>query len=218
MQPVGLLRNWFELNLPRRFRRHGLYGYWTFEIHDKDGVLVSTRKIPCHSYVKNMMIFLYNCMYTPGGVGMTDASGNGQTLCPEGGNGSNNPEYILAAQAGSGNASYGIVVGTGTTAVASNQTALVTKIATGTSSGQLSYGSMSFGTIQTTGTASKFTMARMFTNSSGASITMSEIALYVLCDNTSSAACYFMILRDLITETINNNASLTATLTLQYSC
>lgn len=72
----------------------------------------------------------------------------------------------------------GIVVGTGTTAIATTDTALVTKITTGNGAGQLRYLAQSYQTLSVGSTTVTLTFTRTFINNSGGSITVNEIGVY----------------------------------------
>jgi len=96
----------------------------------------------------------------------------------------------------SGDASYGIQVGTGTAANSTSTYALAAQIANGTASGQLSYGSHTY-SWATGGTST--IVARAFSNSSGASITVSEVGLVW----KSGAGPYlFMMIRDVLSSSV----------------
>jgi len=102
----------------------------------------------------------------------------------------NNMHYMSAAAADL----FGLVVGTGTNAVAPGDYALQAKIAHGTGVGQLSYGADTVPTVPTTdGSVRYFEHQRIFTNSSGADITVYEFGAIA---RTYSIAQYFLMCRD----------------------
>jgi len=103
----------------------------------------------------------------------------------------------FGADAGVGAVTHGIIVGTGSTAPTINDYVMETPIAHGTGAGQLSYGAVTWGTPAYDATTSQFTITRNFANSSGGTITINEIGLYVTAWDT--AVKYFMVLRDKIT-------------------
>jgi len=94
----------------------------------------------------------------------------------------------------SGDASYGIQVGTGTAANSTSTYALAAQIANGTGSGQLSYGGHSYG--WSAGLTST-NVSRLFSNSSGASITVSEVGLVWKSNGYS-----FIMIRDVLSSSI----------------
>lgn len=108
------------------------------------------------------------------------------------------------------NTNYGLLVGTGITAESINDTALVTKIAHGTSAGQIQYGTMTFGAPSTTATTTTFRFTRVFTNGSGGAIGVEEFGL---AGENSNLTNRFLLLRDITgTITVNNGQALTLNL------
>lgn len=116
--------------------------------------------------------------------------------------------------AGSGNNLYGLVVGTGSTAHAWSNFDLGARIAHGTGSGQLSYGATSFNAPQTSGNERFFEVVRIFTNLSGAAITVNEIGMIIF-----NGANYFLACRDVIGGgiAIPNGQALTLTYKLKIT-
>jgi len=109
-------------------------------------------------------------------------------------------------------ATHGILVGTGTTAVALEDYNLETQIAHGISSGQLEHGAMTDDvTLSTSGGERFFRGYRTFTNNSGDSITIEEVAVVI-----NTAGNYKM----LIDRTLKNFAvadTASATVTYRWS-
>jgi hypothetical protein len=116
--------------------------------------------------------------------------------------------YMAAA----GVDAHGLVVGTGTNAVAPGDYNLQTKIAHGTGAGQLSYGADSLSALPTTdGNTRYFEHQRIFTNNSGADITVYEFGAIAKAYSTTQ---YFLMCRD-----VNASGVLvqnTKALTLKY--
>jgi hypothetical protein len=79
--------------------------------------------------------------------------------------------------AAAGDASFGVQVGTGTNPVSISDYKLQTPISHGTGSGQLQYGAVSVGAVAVIPPSAEFTIARTFTNLSGADITVKEVGL-----------------------------------------
>lgn len=105
-----------------------------------------------------------------------------------------------SALGSAGNQNAGIVVGTGSTAVAIGDYQLDTAIAHGTGAGQLSHGTTTVTVTPTTdGGKRYFRISRAFTNSSGGDITINEIGLVV---NYSSYI--YLLEHSLSTYTITN--------------
>jgi hypothetical protein len=84
--------------------------------------------------------------------------------------------------AAAGDASFGVQVGTGTNAVSISDYKLQTPISHGTGSGQLQYGAVSVGAVAVIPPSAEFTIARTFTNLSGADITVKEVGLIAKYD------------------------------------
>ena len=112
------------------------------------------------------------------------------------------------ANAGSGIDTFGPVVGTGTTDPAWGDYNLGTKIAHGTGTGQLSYGAVTFNAPVTDGNDRYFEVIRVFTNLSGASITVYEFG--IIC---YTGSYYFLVCRDVNASGIEipNGQALTLT-------
>jgi hypothetical protein len=103
----------------------------------------------------------------------------------------------------------GVVVGTGNTAVTINDHALQTQIAHGSGAGQLVHGAVQFDGIVTTGLTAYVDAKRTFTNSSGGSITINEIAVYarnrITPSNTDDPFCILRIVLN-IPQTVLNGS------------
>ena len=91
----------------------------------------------------------------------------------------------------------GIVIGTGTTAVAPTDYQLATLIADGTSSGTLEYFSSSGTNLTISAPTGSFDLERLFRNSSGGTITINEVGVYAAA-HPSSEVRGFCIIRDLV--------------------
>ena len=93
----------------------------------------------------------------------------------------------------------GIVVGTGTTAVAPTDFQLATQITDGTSSGTLEHFPSSGTNFSTSGSTASFDLERLFRNSSSGSITITEVGVYSgWSQSASDDMNHFCILRDLV--------------------
>jgi hypothetical protein len=174
---------------------------------DKNGKITHRKTIEAHSYVLAMIDGLYVCMAQATQY-MNNTAGSSKGVVA--GNYQQFP-----ANAGSGDNTFGIVVGTGTAAVTISDYHLQTIIANGTGSGQLQYGSVSFASPSTTGTTRQFTISRTFTNGSGASITVNEVALYVKFEVSGPTVDYFCVERSLLTFTITSGSSETVIYTIK---
>jgi hypothetical protein len=188
-----------------------------YEVRDKDGKLQSKGKLPAKSWVGNIIGLLSSLIYggtcpTSGSVGypytsradMTETGGTSQGITIWG-NG-----VVVGGNAGIGVDSYGILIGSSDTPVAIGQYNLVSKIAHGTGSGQMSYGTSTVEAL-TKDTTWQFRVVRTFTNNSGATITVREIGLFIQVTNPTRQV---MLVRDVPTSPINVPAG--STLTLRY--
>jgi len=174
-------------------------------IRDQNGkVLQRIRKRKCKSYVRAVIDWMRVC-FSAASTAMVDTGGTPRTT---------SLIERFRADAGAAITTHGIRVGTGTTAVAIGDFALVTSIAEGIGAGQLSHGATSVGTPSTIGSSRQFTIARTFTNNSGASITVNEVGL--IC-NDITGLWFFLVERSLLTFAIANGSSATVTYTISVS-
>lgn len=127
-----------------------------------------------------------------------DTSGANKTLAAPADSASQLFQIISAA----GSDAKGIVVGTGTAAVDISDYALGTLIAHGGGATQLNYGEFAyatqFGALVTGATSSSFTFSRAFSNTSGATITITEVGVYCLDVDLVPALFYSALVRDLV--------------------
>jgi hypothetical protein len=171
------------------------------------GRLLSKKRIKCHSYVGNFIGLLYVGMAQTT-LNIPDTGNVLRTITPT--------QYNYRAVATAGDATFGVVVGTGTQANDVGAYALQTPIANGTGAGQLQYGAVSVTSPTTVGQKRQMTIARVFTNNSGASITVNEVGL-VIYGNNGSTNYDFLVERTLNTNTIANGASATWTYTISIT-
>jgi hypothetical protein len=188
-------------------------------VKDKDGKVIEHRKNRSKSLVKNFLMLLNagykvstSSVVDTGGITRSASAkysvsyhvslgaGYTRTLSGPGG---------WAASAAEGDATFGIIVGTGTTPVSVTDYKLASKIAHGNGAGQLYHYStvISDPTINGLGVEQKFT--RLFINNSGDPITINEIGFVV---KTSVDLFLTMIIRDIITSPViiphNNSCSI----------
>ena len=120
----------------------------------------------------------------------------------------------FAVFAGDNDSGYGILVGTGTTAVTNIDYKMETKIAHGVGAGQLDYGAHSRTAAQVVGANVDLIISRTFYNGSGNSITVNEIGIQCQTVGPAGGAYSFLLARDIITPVAVANAQ---TLTVQYT-
>jgi hypothetical protein len=109
----------------------------------------------------------------------------------------------------------GIVVGTSTSPVSANQTALVSPIANGTNLGQLQYGACTISAPQQSGNQVLIAIRRDFTNASGQPININEVGIYAgVTDNNFVPIYIKAILRDVLSTAVS--VGVNATQTIEY--
>jgi len=117
--------------------------------------------------------------------------------------------------------SVGIITGTGTNAITVDDYVLQTPIIHGTSAGRLEYLSCAVTNLIVTGTTYSFDLQRIFKNSSGNTINISELGIYSVCYSytTNYFSDVFMIVRDLVspTQAITDGTYMKVTYTFQIT-
>ena len=185
-----------------KMRGHTLKVYCLVEVKDK-GKVIYSKQFESHSFVAQWLQLLYG-MFGENNLSILGNSFPAQL-------GSSNPFELNAS---SGNQSFGIQVGSGTTK-SINDTALDSLIANGNSAGQLSYGSMSFTSpaINTSTNQGNISISRSFTNNSGSSVTVSEIGVIVNTYASNRNTYSIFIIHDILSSpiTLANGQVLTVT-------
>lgn len=143
-----------------------------------DGLVADPSKLTqeweCHSWVVQ---YLQALKYIFSQVAVTSQiKDTGGTLRTTSFTNANLLGWITQGVSGAG---YGPVVGTGVGVESSQDYCLGARILHGTGAGQLSHGATSLTESVVSGTTSYFKVARIFTNSSGGSITINEVGLYI---------------------------------------
>lgn len=163
-------------------------------IYDRKGRFLREIVQPAHSYVvawPSILNFQWNNSVD---TTATDTGGTLRTL--------NGTGFILANGAAAAT-TKGIVLGTGTNAVAMTDTALQTQIAEGTGAGQLSHGAVQFYPVDSAGANPRYVnISRGFQNNSGASISPTEVGLYVTHTTTTGSPASFCVCRDLLSFSV----------------
>jgi len=173
--------------------------YYSYQVRGADGTIkVPFRRRTAHSFVIAYARFLYLKMVGAVGQSITDTGSVSRTVE------SNTPIDTNNAAA---SATHGLVVGTGTNAVALADVALQTIIAHGTSAGQLQYGASVVNAPSSDSTSTTLILTRDFSNASGGSITVREIGIYSQMQGT--ATWNFCIARDTVTIVLSNGDVLT---------
>jgi hypothetical protein len=179
-------------------------GFIDWELRDPKGRIVKRGRQPMKSWVKAWLQLLY-AYFSQTSTTIIDTSGSSRST-------SGGSWIIVNAPAG--NTAYGIVVGSSDTPVSRDDYKLASQILHGTGLGQLMYGAMSFDAPAAYGTGYLFRAIRVFTNDSGADVTVKEIGIYIYL----AAGYYFCIIRDVLTTpvTIPNGYSWTVRYNLYF--
>ena len=188
-----------------------LRSYFQFLAYDNNqSYLRRCNKRHSRSFVQGFLKLHY-AWTTVGNISVTDVEGAGQTA-----SGSAGGLVMHATSPGRGaspiaytpgfdrsdadwlSVDAGIVVGTGTTAVAPTDYQLATRIADGTSSGKLEYFPCGGTNPTTSGTAGSFTLERLFRNSSSGTITINEVGVYSIERSSGNVGFPVCMIRDIV--------------------
>lgn len=168
------------------------------EIRDQSGKLLCVLKWNGESYVIAFLDIL-SSHFANAARTITDTGGTARSVTTG----------ALDFRGPVNDSTQGIVVGTGTNAVAIGDTKLQTQITHGAGAGQLSHGLQSFVAPSTTGSTRSYTTKRLFTNNSGGTITVQESGIY-----STTSSFRFCVIRDLTGAVAILN---TQVLTLEYT-
>jgi hypothetical protein len=170
-----------------------------FTIYDSDGKIVKEWEEPSKSLTFYYAVFIYN-LWSQGNYTMIDTSGN--SITPNMGS-----PGIASINAGSGIATYGIVVGSGNTSnvsVKSTIVSLIAPIPNGSSAGQLTYQATSFTNPTVSQNTSSFTLSRNFINLSGNLVSISEVGVIAYVSGFGIAnPDYFLFAYDIPSSAIS---------------
>ena len=161
------------------------------------GAQIVIKRKHCHTFVRQFLRLLAMQMSQAGDT-ITMITGLGAAVSPA----ATTPRINGAV----GSISTGTVVGTGSNPVLISDYSLQTIINNGVGAGQLQYAIQTFLAQYEIGASRYFPTERVFTNASGASITVNEIGLY---STPAGAAPTFMLSRDLLSFAIPNGQTRT---------
>jgi hypothetical protein len=190
------------------------------EVRDKNGKLISRQHGKSHSWLKQfiqMMMAEWQFAYggtNPTAVSIIDETGAARNMPPI---------YSLAFQycawainAPAGSSEYGVKVGGGDTPNSLTTYALASPISHGTGSGQLVYGAHTIeSVINPSGNDLTFRTTRVFTNTSGASVTVKEIGITTKRTDQTNTVRTFLFVRDVLPSPTSVPDG--ATLTIRYT-
>lgn len=164
-------------------------------VWDATGKLVYQKREPSRSPVKQFLQTLLSLMKGTDMAGVQDTGNTTRTL--------DESEFATCLDCGAplNNDDYGIVVGTGSTAVDITDYALETQVVDGSAAGQMVYNAMVLDAAVTVADPNcTFELYRNFNNNSGGSITIRETGIYVLTKYTTNQIGYFCIVHDIPTQ------------------
>ena len=177
--------------------------YYSYQVRGADGqIKVPFRRRTCHSFVIAYITFLYINIIGAASQSLTDTGGTPRTVDVD-------PTDDLDIDVAAATTTHGLVVGTGTTAEAFTQTALTTLIAHGTGAGQLTYGASVVNLPSSDSTSTTLQLTRTFSNASGGTVTVQEIAIYAQREDSAGTDRNFCLARDLATIALSNGDQLT---------
>ena len=192
--------------------------FYELEVRDKEGRIISSRREKSRSLLRNFAL-LVRTLLAGNIAGVITGSNfdvkvsvtkrDGSTFSfPSlmySGEAENAPAAMEAA-AMERNDNYGVIVGAGTAAVTKHDYDLASQYKDGIEANQLLHGKTTVEDVDGTEAESVWRVIRTFTNESGATITVREIGLAVLCQGN-----YVLIARDVLStpEDIPAAASLT---------
>ena len=206
----------------------------TVTVKDKDGKIIKQHKQRSHSFVSNFLALIAQAMLNQYNnvsnfYGYKGAGGNVQFVSTDSTPGLTTIENFMTMLDSANDSSYGIVVGTGTSPPTPNDYTMENEISNGTGTGQLVYGSHSVsppgGTTSSptlltpSGNVTSFTVSRTFQNQSGASITVSEVGIFIKQYAQGGNIITVLITHDLLSSaiTIPNGGVMAITYTISVT-
>jgi hypothetical protein len=182
-------------------------------VRNREGEVTRRQEMLSESFVKQFLQLLWvSCVRVSSGYRIKDYRVKDV-------DGNLDPVQVASASfqanAGPNVDTYGILVGTGTTAPTIDDYQMETKIPHGTGAGQLQYSAVAFGAPTSDGTVSHFTITRDFSNASGGPITVREVGLVVYFQRMGSGSGYYLTIRDAVNITIPDGETLTVNYRLQ---
>jgi hypothetical protein len=172
----------------------------------KTGKVTEHRTMKSQSFVQQFLqLLMSQCASIPLVVGLANVRDTGNTLRTIFSNGA-----VFRCNAGAADVTLGIIVGTDNTAPTISDYKIGTIIPHAT----LNYGAVTYGLPSADSITSQFTITRNFSNVTGGSVAVNELALYVQSYDTGSTIRNFMTIRDVIAGGISVPSG--QTLTVNY--
>jgi hypothetical protein len=206
-----------------------LRSYIEIMVRDRDGRVVRYGRHEMRSLLNNFLMMIEGSLKAGNGsatsLTVTDTGGASKTVYAEWYTSYGWRFAPFACKAPDNDDSYGIIVGSGTGSVNLNNTALTSKIAHGTGSGQLDYDPVSIDDlgldISVSPPVYRYRLTRVFKNLSGAALNINEVGIvarnYILEAGTVKVDVKFLIARDVLptTYTVPNGGSATVAITVE---
>jgi len=184
--------------------------YLKIKIIDENGKCTYYRRYRSRSFVANFLRVIFTNLSRQSTSNVNTSGGSYSIAIYD----------SMAVNDGSNDDSYGILIGSGTSAPNIIDDNLSQVISNGASVGQMQYGAVSVtGAVTNTSTNSGYiTVTRTFTNNSGSSITVSEVGLVAWSENQPiQTNQYYLIIHDLLPSpiTVPNGSSLSISYEIQ---
>lgn len=144
--------------------------WYSVVVRDRHGKIISRERRRARSFLKqwNQLVYVHTAAAA---LNITDTGGVSRSISP------NNANFSMNAAAAV--TTYGIIVGTGTTAVTISDYAVETPIAEGAGAGQMNYLVCTVAAFVVSAPSCSFLVSRTIVNNSGDQITVKEAGLYM---------------------------------------
>jgi len=194
-----------------------------YVVKDRFGNVKEDRTELGHSFLQNFLICLYGTMgrIKPVNDDLVDTGGTARAAATS--YSSSAVSYssnTFNCNSPSTNDDYGILVGTGNTAVDIADYALDTKIIEGSGSGQMNYGSHAVvAPVSDVGNTYSYAgISRTISNNSGAGISVAEVGLAMMRFWDTTTNRYFLLLREVLGSPVSVGDGEILTVTMRVKC
>lgn len=167
--------------------------FFTIEVRDKEGKLLKRIRRKSRSYVQQWNELVCAQVGQKDDLSMKDTGGVARAI--------NSHAVNFRVTAAITQVTYGIVVGTGSAAVAIDDYALATMCDEGTGENQLNYYACTVSDPSVSAPDCSFTITRSAINNSGAPIVVAEIGLNMTAYDTLTPY-YFLGIRDVLVSSV----------------
>ena len=178
-------------------------------VRDPDGKIINdTGRKPARSFLIQFLEFVRGLGVGTGTINATATDGTEDVIWKAG----VRSDIFYQIGAGINDSDFGIVIGTGDTAVTNTDHKLETQLTEGAGAGNITHGEMIIGTAAVVGTNVDMEIKRAFTNSTGSTITVKEAGLYAF-----TSPYYHCTIRDVLSPAVEvpDKCSLTVIYTVR---